>query len=144
MKPSTVKLPETLTMSLQATSEPRSIETAFDKLHRRVKNDNRRKFFGVINPGSESNNYRACVATNDEFEIYKAGLEKYTIPGGNYVSATLKNWESNLKLIPELFERLSEKQLIDATRPFLEFYKSSKELVLYLPIIPREQQLTLF
>lgn len=144
MKTATVQLSETLTISLKAGNEPNAIEYAFDKLHRRVKEKKGRKFFGVIRPDGERMDYRACVATNDELEFFGTGFEKYTIPGGKYMSTTLRNWDANLRLIPALFEEMGYNQIIDKKRPQLEFYKSMKELVLMLPIIPREEQLKLF
>ena len=144
MKTIAIELPETHTISLKANSEHYSIESAFDKLHRRIKNNKTRKFFGVLNPQTDPMNYRACVVTKDESEIVNIGFEKYTIPGGSYVTTSLKNWETNIKQIPYIFEMLSEKNIVDNNRPYLEFYKNTKELVLFLPIKPRVQQLSLF
>ena len=78
--------------------------------------------------------YRACVVQLDGDEPEKLGLETFTIPVSDYAAKKLMNWQTQLQLIPEIFNELSSKHEIRKNVPFLEYYKSEQELILMVPI----------
>ena len=44
------------------------------------------------------------------------------------------NWEKNLPEIGKTFQRMSQENERDVSRPSIEFYRSQRELVLFLPV----------
>lgn len=81
------------------------------------------------------NEYRACAAIppGDDFEAL--GLATFTIPGGRYASAVLKDWEQHIPEIGTTFERLSKEYTADPARPTIEQYRDGPDVLLCLPIV---------
>lgn len=103
----------------------RSLEARFATLRGR-------KFYGTFRPPAGP--YRACVAIEPGDDAPALGLPTWTIPGGKYRRGKLANWSEQMPEIGRTFARLSDGAERDATRPSIEFYRSEKELVLYLPV----------
>ncbi len=141
LKTKTINLSPILTMSIKVSEFPDGVKTAFTRLEKKLNNKNGRQFFGAANVKNNELDYKACLVQNNEFEHLSLGLESYTIPGGKYITHRLINWSKNTHLIKEIFGELESKYLFDASRPQLEYYKNNRELLLMLPIIPREEQL---
>jgi hypothetical protein len=137
----TIELSSILTMSVKVEKFPDDVKGAFSSLEKKLHSKNGRQFFGAVNVGQSSIDYQACLVQKDKYEHIVLGLENYTIPGGKYVTNKLVNWSKNTHLIKEMFCELEHKFRFDANRPQLEYYKSNRELILMLPIIPREEQL---
>jgi hypothetical protein len=89
-----------------------------------------RRFYGTMLDGE----YRACVAIDDADEPARLGLQPWTIPGGRYIRARIKDWEQHLNEIGPAFGRLKEQHGSDPTRPGIEYYRSQTELLIYHPI----------
>jgi hypothetical protein len=90
-----------------------------------------RRFYGVY---SQDGTYRDCVARREEDEPAAARLQPWVIPGGRYARTKLDNWRERLADIGPTYEAMAEAYPEDPTRPSLEFYRSEKELILFLPI----------
>lgn len=140
-KTKTIHLPSILTMSVPVREFPEGIKSAFNRLENKLMSKQGRQFFGAVHLNNNEFNYKACLVQNGIDEHLALGLENYTIPGGKYVTNKLLNWTKNTHLIKEMFNEMEHKYRFDASRPQLEYYKSNRELVLMLPVIPREEQL---
>jgi hypothetical protein len=141
LKTRTVELSPILTMSVKVEKFPEDVKGAFSSLGNKLHTKTGRKFFGAVNVGQDSIDYQACLVQKDKFEHIVLGLQNYMIPGGKYVTNKLVNWSKNTHLIKEMFGEMEHRFRFDAQRPQLEYYKSNRELILLLPIIPREEQL---
>ncbi|RPI15836.1 MAG: hypothetical protein EHM58_13110 [Ignavibacteriae bacterium] len=121
-------------MYIKVETFPTGIDKAFKKLESHFKSLKGKKFYGVLKNDGDNYGYYACVKIDSSLdtEIYK--LPEYTIPGGSYASAKLDDWRNNLQKIKEIHKELSTNFEEDETRPFIEYYKSYKELVLYFPV----------
>jgi len=104
----------------------------FRKLESKLSTLKGRKFYGALLGSPEEGVYRACVAKKltDNFK----GLEGWAIPGGKYLRAKIKDWEKHLELIGPTFKDMTKGQNVDNSRPYIEFYRSQKKLILLLPI----------
>lgn len=117
---------------VSSTGGVQNSKLVFEKLEKRLGSLRGRKFYGVLEGSPESGIYRACVAKNqeDKFE----DLKSWIIPGGRYLKAKINNWGKCLNLIGETFSEMNQFGNIDNGRPYIEFYRSRSELVLFLPI----------
>ncbi len=111
------------------------IKEAWDKLEAPLPGLKGRRFYGTYLNGK----YRACVAIRDDDNPAALGLDTWTIPGGTYVRTKMENWSERTSEIGETFEALAAKYPVDPTRPEIEFYKSQKELILFMPIKGEKQ-----
>ena len=105
---------------------------AFDRLETRFATLRGRKFYGTFVPPHGP--YRACVAIAPHDDVAALGLPTWTIPGGTYRRGKVLNWMENLPEIGKTFARLSDGGVRDTTRPSIEFYRSARELVVFLPV----------
>jgi hypothetical protein len=64
-------------------------------------------------------------------------LQTWTIPGGVYARRKLERWLERLPEIGEIFSALAAEYPRDPTRPNIEFYRSQKELLLFLSVAGR-------
>ncbi len=141
LKTNVIDFASILTMSVNAAKFPEEVNPAFEKLESKIVNKKGRKFFGAISFNNDFVDYKACLVPAYENEHLALGFDEFIIPGGKYVTTKLIDWSNNTKKIKYLFEEMENKYKFDAMRPQLEFYKNNKELILMLPIIPREEQL---
>jgi DNA gyrase inhibitor GyrI len=89
-----------------------------------------RRFYGVYWKGS----YRACAGITEGDDPDEFGFDSWIIPGGLYASAKLKDWAEHTDEIEPVVSALLEANEVDHARPTIEFYRSQRELVLYVPI----------
>ncbi len=141
LKTKTLTLPPILTMSVQVNQFPDGVKSAFNSIEKKLPSKNGRQFFGAVSIKNNEFSYKACLVQKEAYEHLVLGLDNYTIPGGKYVTHKLLNWTKNTHLIKEIFGEMEYKYRFDASRPQLEYYKSSRELLLMLPVVPREEQL---
>jgi hypothetical protein len=106
------------------------VPVAFNKLEAKLPSTRGRKFYGSYHQGI----YKACVEIHDGDNPTNMGLPTETIPGGKYASDKLDNWESHIPEINEKFMAMARQCIVDNSRPSIEFYRSMRELILYLPI----------
>jgi hypothetical protein len=95
--------------------------------------------YGVLYPGDPVEYFACLKLEGDRSDVL--GLELAEVPGGPYGRRLIRDWESKISELPEIFDRLNEDLadgsfLIDATRPSLEFYRRSNELVIMMPVVP--------
>jgi DNA gyrase inhibitor GyrI len=78
--------------------------------------------------------YRACVAIESQDVPASMGLETWTIPGGAYARRKLEGWPERLAEIGQVFGALAAEFPRDPARPNIEFYRSQKELLLFMAV----------
>jgi hypothetical protein len=103
---------------------------AFERLEARLPGLKGRRFYGVF----DGHAYRACVAVLPGEDPAALGLERCVVPGGAYARAKLVGWRDRLPEIGETFDRLIAEHGDDTTRPAIEVYRSSRELILLSPV----------
>jgi len=120
-------------MSVKAVGGTKGAKGAFDLLESKLPSIRGRRFYGTYNPWTEE--YRACVVKIQGDDASRIGLEEWTIPGGAYLTRKVDDWPSKMAELPKMFDELAAGQKVDTSRQSLEFYRSDRELVLYLPIV---------
>ena len=117
---------------VSSTGGVQNSKLVFEKLEKRLGSLRGRKFYGVLEGSPENGIYRACVAKNqgDNFP----DLESWIIPDGKYLKAKISDWDKCLSCIGETFSEMAQLWCTDASRPYIEFYRSQRELILFLPI----------
>ena len=106
---------------------------AFETLEKPLSTLKGRKFYGLYYPQTDT--YLACtrlIIETDQPKLW--GFKIMEIPGGKYLQAKIKDWERNTKRIGETFSQMAQDNQVDPDRPSIEFYRSQKELILYLPV----------
>lgn len=104
---------------------------AFENLESRLSTLRGRKFYGTFQNGE----YRACVEIPPDDSPSALGIATWVIPGGKYAREKLKDWQDKVSEIEKIFDSLSKSLRSDPERPSTEFYRSQKELILFLPIL---------
>ncbi len=104
---------------------------AFQELEACLPSMKGRKFYGTYYGGV----YKACVAIREGDDPAMLGLDTDIIPGGKYISEKMHDWESHIPEIKERFMAMARENNVDNDRPSIEYYRSKRELILYLPII---------
>jgi len=125
-----VTLADIPVMFLMSQSGPQGAGEAFDRLEARLPSLKGRKFYGTMLNGE----YRACVALETQDSPAAMGLETWTIPGGAYARRKLERWPERLPEIRQIFGALAAEYPQDPARPNLEFYRSQKELLLFMAV----------
>jgi hypothetical protein len=126
-----VTLEDVKVMFVVSPSGPQGAGEAFDRLEARLQSLKGRKFYGTMLNGE----YRACVALEGQASPAAVGLETWTIPGGVYARRKLERWLERLPEIGQIFSALAAEHPRDPTRPNIEFYRSQKELLLFMPVM---------
>jgi len=128
-----VTLDDVRVMFVVSPSGPQGAGEAFDRLEARLPSLKGRKFYGTLLNGE----YRACVALEAQDAPAAMGLETWTIPGGVYARRKLERWSERLPEIGRIFGELAAEYPRDPTRPNIEFYRSQKELLLFMAVASR-------
>jgi len=117
-------------MFVVSPSGPQGAGEAFDRLEAFLPSLKGRKFYGTMLNGE----YRACVALEAQDAPATMGLQTWTIPGGAYARRRLDRWSERLPEIGQIFGTLAAEYPRDAARPNVEFYRSQKELLLFMAV----------
>ena len=118
-------------MYVEAVDGPSGAPAAFEELERRLGGPKGRRFYGTF----DGARYRACVIPKDSGEPAALGLETGTVPGGLFARRKLVDWVGQEHRIGAEFDAMVAERSWDETRPSIEFYRSLRELILYLPIL---------
>ena len=128
-----VTLDDVKVMFVMSTNGPQGAGEAFDRLEARLPSLKGRKFYGTLLDGE----YRACVALAPGDEPAALGLDPWVIPGGTYARRKLQDWAGRLPEIGQIFRALAAEYPPDRSRPNIEFYRSQKELLLFMAVTSR-------
>ncbi len=128
-----VTLEDIKVMFVVSPSGPQGAGEAFDRLEARLPSLKGRKFYGTLLNGE----YRACVALEAQDSPAAMGLDVWIIPGGAYARRKLPGWSERLPEIGKIFGELAAEYPRDPARPNVEFYRSQKELLLFMAVASR-------
>ena len=126
----TVTLDDFDVMCVVAQGGPSGAPAAFHALESPLKGVKGRKFYGTYLAGE----YRACVALQPDDDPAALGLATWRIPGGKFEKRKLMDWQSRLPEIGATFIAMAAEFDADESRPSVEFYRSTRELILFLPV----------
>ncbi len=126
--------PQIKVMYVKSSFGIKGSDKAFEDLENKLLSLKKRKFYGMVFGTPPNEEYWAGVEILDDHEPQKLNLPSWTIPGGKYIQEKLINWHKNIKMIGETFEKLSQQENVDNERPQIEFYRSSTELIIRVPI----------
>jgi len=107
---------------------------AFNQLESKLGSLKGRKFYGVLAGSTNSGIYSACVLMNKNDDPKELFLKEWYIPGGCYLKGKVLDWEKNINIIGETFSKMAKLVTVDSGRPVIEYYRSQRELILYLPV----------
>jgi DNA gyrase inhibitor GyrI len=93
-----------------------------------------RRFYGVGVRTAAGDEYRACVTLDAGSDLATSSLTRWTIPGGRYARRRIADWEQKIALIAPTFAELRAHHEVDPTRPWIEFYRSRRELLVMVPV----------
>ena len=105
---------------------------AFDLLEARFLSLRGRKFYGTFE--RPAGRYRACTAIKADDDVPRLELKTWVVPGGKYRRQKLLDWQTKIADIGKTFESMAMQGEPDPDRPGIEYYRSQKELVLFLPV----------
>lgn len=127
-------LPELRLLAAKAEGFPEGIAGAFERVESGLPTLRGRKLYGVCYWRQAGVEYYAGVVPEDEQEGERLGLPLLVVPAGAYAKASLLQWEERRDEIGPLVDRMIESVDHDPSRPVLEFYRSSLELHLLVPL----------
>jgi len=128
-----VTLPELQVMYVESSTGLAGAADAFDRLEARFPSLKGRKFYGTFQPPAGP--YRACTVVEPGDDATALGLPTWVIPGGKYGRQRLMNWQPQIPEIGKTFQSMAQEGERDTSRPSIEFYRSEKEVVLFLPLL---------
>ena len=117
-------------MCVVAEGGPQGAPAAFAALESRLESIKGRKFYGTFLAGE----YRACVAIQAGDDPRALGLATWTIPGGKFERRKLLDWQDRTPEIGATFIAMAKEFDAEESRPSVEFYRSTRELILFLPV----------
>ena len=126
-----VTLSDVQVMYVESGTDIAGASEAFDRLEGRFPSLRGRKFYGTFQ--RPAGPYRACTAIEPGDDAATLGLQTWVIPGGKYSRHKLLDWQARTPEIGEVFQSMAKEGSCDTSRPSIEFYKSRKEVVLFLP-----------
>jgi hypothetical protein len=129
-----VDLPELRLLVAKAEPFPEGVPAAWERVEGGIDSLRGRKFYGVSCAGPQGMEYYAGMVSEDEGEGERLGLSALTVPAGPYARANLMDWEEHRDDIGPMVDQIIESVDHDPSRPVLEFYRSSFELQLLVPV----------
>lgn len=109
-------------------------EKAFQKVESKLTSMRGRKFYGLLYGKPDDGEYFACVEVDPGDDPQALDLDKREIPGGWYARKKIWYWYEDLAMIGKGFEDLLEDYRIDTNRPTIEYYRSERDLHIFVPI----------
>jgi len=110
---------------------PEQAPRAFTTLEAALPSLRGRRFYGVV-LGDE---YRACVALRPEDAGNRLPHRQWILPGGRYARQKILDYQERLDQIGPAFEQLRLRVPVDTSRPFIEYYRSRRELLVMVPVM---------
>ena len=112
-----------------ATSFPKGIQGAYQKLHSLIGSPTGRKFFGISYPEMPSKIiYKAAVEESYPSEGEKLGCETFVIKKGQYISIYIKDFMKDIPKIGQSFQELLADERIDPKGCCVEEYINDKDV----------------
>ncbi len=119
---------------IQVDKFPTGIGEAFDKLVKMIPEGFKRSYYGIAEMMNKGMIYRATAEEKQEGEAEKYGCENYTIEKGEYLTVTLRDWQSKTNTINSIFHNMIQDDKVDRTKPSIEWYKNEHEMLCMLKL----------
>ena len=121
-------------MCLKSPNGPVSAAETFDRLESKLDSLRGRKFYGLFRIENGQEIYLACTRVEPGDSVDELGFENAILAGGKYERERINGWEDRIKELPAIFSKMGEGNDVDSSRYTVEFYRSTKELILMLPV----------
>lgn len=118
---------------VDSASGPTGAGAAFTHLESYLSSLRGRRFYAAYFPPDGP--YRACVALREGETTDVLPLPRWRLPGGQYLRRKLEPWAHRVDLIGPTFQEMAASCRPDPDRPSIEYYRSRRTLVLYLPVL---------
>ena len=121
----------------KSTKFPEGNSSAFEAIESRLKSLRGRRFYGLAYETEQGMDYYAGLVADNEMEersFVELGYQLLEIEGGACARIKLREWSSKLDQLGPTFKAMIAEYGRDSSRPQMEFYRSSRELHLLLPI----------
>jgi hypothetical protein len=130
-----VDLEDVSVLRIQADMQGKSPAAAFKELEARLPTLKGRRFYGTFELKTNGPEYFACVARLETDDPAQMRLEPGLIRGGRFARRKLMDWQTHIPDIPRLFQEMAAAVPADRSRPSVEYYRSSSEVHLLLPVL---------
>lgn len=109
---------------------------AFSELEAALPSMRGRRFYGYYEPSEKR--YFACVVAQDDDAL---DLDRRSLPGGAYARARLRGQAPELYgRIGDAFDLVAKSVAVDPSRPWLEYYRSDREVDVLVPVLASAPQ----
>lgn len=109
-------------LTVQATSFPQGVKTAFEKLLQTDPSFRTRATYGISHGSKNGIVYWAAVEEADTMEAQKHNLGSYTIRTGTYAMEHVEHYMENQSAIQQAFDRLLKHPNLDRAGECIEYY----------------------
>jgi hypothetical protein len=105
---------------------------AFSELEAALTTLRGRRFYGYYAP--DARRYFACVVVQDGDDVLD--LDRRSLPGGAYARTRLRGRPPELYTqLGDAFDLVARSVAVDASRPWLQYYRSEGEVDLLVPVL---------
>lgn len=114
---------------IQAESFPGGVMEAHQKMHSLNQFSPERKTFGISRPENGKIVYKAAAEELKKDDLRKHHLAEFTIPKGEYIVITIKNFRDDISDIMKAFDKLITVPDIDPNGYCIEWYKGLDDVL---------------
>ncbi len=137
MNATLLTLPELRLITALSESFPDGNRAAFEAIESRLDTLHGRKFYALVYASKDGMEYHAGLVPADETEekqFEELGFTIKRVPKGSWARVKLMDWQSKTNEIGPTIGKMIGTYGIDPSRPQMEFYRSSTELHLFVPL----------
>ena len=116
---------------------PAGISEAFDELIQKTGDcAGAREYYGVSSMDDKGRMlYKAVAEEKFDGEANQYGYPKSIIERGEYLFTALREWQTKTHCIKDIFYEMIKDERVDKTKPCVEWYKSSDEMLCMMKTI---------
>jgi hypothetical protein len=143
MNATIIKQPKLRLITTKSAKFPEGNRDAFRAIESHLKTLKGRRFYGLVDESDEGMDYFAGLVPDSEVEerrFTELGFPVTEVEGGACARIKLLDWASKTDQIGPSFGSMIRQFGIDASRPQMEYYRSSNELHLLLPVPAQQPQ----
>lgn len=118
---------------------PDGISEAFDGLAKMIPDGIERAYYGISICTKDGILYSAAALETYIGEGDKYNCETYLIPGGEYLTVTIRDWYKNLGSIKDVFDSMLRDERVDRAAPCIEWYKTMEEMLCMVKMDPAKE-----
>ena len=125
------------TFGFRVKTFPEGIGEAFDQLVKLFPANEQRSYYGLAESGKDGGMlYYALAEEKFEGEAKKYGYPARIIEKGDYLTVTVKDWQSKTGDIKHIFMEMMEDDRVAKDKPCVEWYKTMDEMWCMVPMEP--------